>query len=153
MPDGAKRWSARASVMSSGLPSSSRNWQGEPARRICRALKPTVDLNQTRDQSRNPINAYGASQMDAAMRAISSKAGSGSVSRMSYSSRDFSRSVSSCCTVVELVIIGISASLAINAQRANRNVRGKYQQRGIVFSLGGKRKHWVHPTLRSLLLY
>ena len=51
--------------MSRGLPSSSRNWQGEPARRIWRALKPTVDLNQTRDQSRNPMNAYGASQIEA----------------------------------------------------------------------------------------
>src|SRR5271168_3027239 len=143
MPVGAKRSSARASVMSSGLPSSSRNWQAEPARRICRALKPTVDLNQTRDQSRNPINAYGASQIEAAMRAISSKAGSGSVSRMSYSSRDFSRSVSSCCTVVELVIIGISASLAINAQRANQKVRGQYQQGGIViFALGVSDKDW-----------
>src|ERR1700691_957020 len=93
--------------MISGLASSSRNWQGDPLRRIWRPVKPILDLKHTRDQSRKPMNAYGALQIAAAMRAISSKAGSGSVSRMSYCSRDLSRSVSSCCTVVELESIGV----------------------------------------------
>src|ERR1700678_1000644 len=111
--------------MISGLPSSRRNWQGEPLRRICRAEKPTVDLNHTRDQSRKPMNAYGALQIEAAMRAISSKAGSGSVSRMSYCSRDLSRSVSSCCAVVELVSIGTFCILEIqHATHKRKTLRG-----------------------------
>ncbi len=85
----------------------------EPLRRICRAAKPTVDLNQTRDQSRKPMNAYGALQIEAAIRAISSNAGSGSVSRISYCKRVLSRSVSSCCTVAELESIGIPCILML----------------------------------------
>src|ERR1700753_3077939 len=79
-----------------------------------RALKPTVDLNQTRDQSRKPMNAQGAWQIEAAIRAISSNAGYGSVSSISYCSRVLSRSVSSCCTLVELE--SISGLCILNAQ-------------------------------------
>src|ERR1700685_2079309 len=151
MPEAANRWSSRASVIRSGLPSSRRNWHADPLRRIWRAAKPTVDLNHTRDQSRKPMNAYGALQIEAAMRAISSKAGSGSVSRISYCSRHLSRSVSSCCTVVELESIGsqfpYASDLLVNlgAGRMRTEIIPHALHGGNnAIVLGGTTKDWVH---------
>src|ERR1700756_1519879 len=62
------------------------------------------DLNQTRLASMKEMKAYGARQKLAARRVISSSAGSGRVSRISYCARDLSLSASSLCIIVGLAI-------------------------------------------------
>src|ERR1700760_1382818 len=97
--------------------------------------------------------------MDDAMRAISSNAGSGSVSRISYCRRVLSRSVSSCCTVAELESIGILCILTLRiinypgAGRMRTENTPRIQQGGRAFAWGMSDTDWVHPNLRAALLY
>jgi hypothetical protein len=97
---------SRSSFSASGTMKMSRCWmacvQNEIDRGVCAVVNPILALNHWRSSSTSEIAAIGVSQMCEASSARSSKAISGSVSRMWYFLNVWRRASSLVCSSMRL---------------------------------------------------